>query len=110
MILSILTLCDDDSNDTYKEGMEYESDNDMVEIIQPTIKAKGNPNEIIDELIWIEVTRAIAWRQQLGEGIQCKENYDLKVECFDVCCKSSKQCTNKRIQNKNWKSVEKKQT
>ena len=52
MILLILTLCNDDGNDTYKEGMEYKSDNDMVEIFQPTKKAKGKPNEIIDELIW----------------------------------------------------------
>ena len=82
----------------------------MVEIIQPTKKAKGKPNAIIDELIWTEVTRVIAWSQQLGEGPECKENYDLKVECYDVCCKDNEQCTNKRIQNKNWKSVEKKQT
>jgi len=40
MILSILNLCNDDGNDTYKEGMEYKIDNDMVEIIQPTKKAK----------------------------------------------------------------------
>ncbi len=33
MILSILTLCNDNGNDTYKEGMEYKSDNDMMEII-----------------------------------------------------------------------------
>ncbi len=64
MILSILTLCNVSGNENYKEGMEYESDNDMVEIIQPTKKAKGNPNAIIDELIWTEVTRAIAWSRQ----------------------------------------------
>ncbi len=40
MILSILTTCDEDGNDTYKEGMEYESDNDMEVIIQPTKKNK----------------------------------------------------------------------
>jgi len=38
MILSILTTCGDDDNDTYKEGMEYKSDNDMEVIIQPTKK------------------------------------------------------------------------
>ena len=52
MILSILTLCNVNGNDTYKDGMEYESDKDMVEIIQPTKKAKGKRNKIIDELIW----------------------------------------------------------
>jgi hypothetical protein len=31
--------------------MEYDNDNDMVEIIQPTKKAKGKHNEIIDALI-----------------------------------------------------------
>ena len=40
MILSILTPCDDDDNDTTKEGVEYKSDKDMVEIIQPTKKSK----------------------------------------------------------------------
>jgi hypothetical protein len=52
MILSILTPCDDNGNDTCKEGMEYDNDNDMGEIIQPTKKAKGKRNKIIDELIW----------------------------------------------------------
>ncbi len=60
MILSILTLCDDDGNDTYKDGMEYKSDNDMVEIIQPTKKAKGMRNKIIDKLIWTKETMRIA--------------------------------------------------
>ena len=110
MILSILTPCNENGNETYKEGIEYKSDNDMVEIIQPAKKAKGNPKAINDELIWTEVTRSIACSQQLGEGLQCKENYDLKVECKDVCFTSNKQCTNKRIKNKNWKSVEKRQT
>ena len=41
MILSILILCDDKNNNTNKEDMEYINDNDMVEIIQPTKKAKG---------------------------------------------------------------------
>ena len=41
MILSILTLCNDDGNDTYKEGMEYESDNDMVEITYQKSKRKA---------------------------------------------------------------------
>jgi hypothetical protein len=44
MILSILTTCGDNDNDTYKEGMEYESDNDMEVIIQPTKKTKGKRN------------------------------------------------------------------
>ena len=52
MILSILTTCGDDGNDTTKEGIEYESDKDMVEIIHPTKKAKGKCYKIIDELIW----------------------------------------------------------
>ena len=37
--------------------MEYESDNDMVGIIQPTKKAKGKLNEIIDELIWTQAAK-----------------------------------------------------
>ncbi len=80
----------------------------MVEIIQPTKKAKGNPNAIIDELIWTEVTRAIAWSQQVGEGTEFKENYGLNVECTDQCTKKE-QCKNRKIQNKNWKAVEKRQ-
>ncbi len=76
----LLTLCDDNGNDTYKEGMEYESDNDMVEIIQPTKKEKQKRNEIIEELIWTKPTRASAWNQNYGEVTECKENYDFKVE------------------------------
>jgi histone-lysine N-methyltransferase SETD2 len=109
MILSILTTCGDDSNDTTKEGMEYESDNDMEVIIQPTKKIKGKRNQIIEELIWTKATREIALNHQIGEDLQCKENSDMKVECKNVCT-SKEQCTNKRIQNKNWKSVEKRQT
>ena len=45
MILSILTLCNVSGNDTYKEGMEYESDNDMEVIIQPTKKNKRNAQQ-----------------------------------------------------------------
>ncbi len=52
--------------------MEYNNNNDMVEIIQPTKKAKGKPNTIIDEVIWTHATRAIAWSQQVGEVIQLK--------------------------------------
>ena len=100
MILSILTLCDDNGNDTYKEGMEYKSDNDMVEIIPLTKKTKLKRNKIIEELIWTKPTRAIAWSQHYGESTECKENYDFKVECTDKCT-SKEQCTNKRIQNKN---------
>ncbi len=46
MILSILTLCNVNGNDTYKEGMEYKSDNDMEVIIKPTKKNKwkGQPD------------------------------------------------------------------
>ena len=40
--------------------MEYNNDNDMVEIIQPTKKAKGKRNEIIYELIWTKETKRIA--------------------------------------------------
>ena len=80
MILPILTPCDDNGNDTYKESMEYNTDNesDMVEIIQPTKKAKGKRNKIIDELIWTQKTKLIALSQQIGVGKQCKENNDLK--------------------------------
>ncbi len=60
MILSILTLCNVNGNDTYKEGMEYESDNDMEVIIQPTKKTNGK--RIIDELIWTKETMRIAKR------------------------------------------------
>jgi hypothetical protein len=109
MILSILTTCGDDSNDTTKEGMEYESDNDMEVIIQPTEKAKGKCNEIIEELIWTEVTMRIAKKNQYGANKQCKENSDCYVEC-DEYCTSGELCTNKRIQKKMWKSVEKKMT
>ena len=41
MIFSIPTPCNNDGNDTDKDGMEYDNDNDMVDIIQPTKKAKG---------------------------------------------------------------------
>ncbi len=94
IILPILTLC---------------SDNGMVEIIQPTKKAKGKHKKIIDELICTETAREIAWSHQVGDNLQCKENNDLTIECKEWCT-SKEQCTNKRIQNKNWKSVEKKQT
>jgi sentrin-specific protease 1 len=109
MILSILTTCGDNDNDTYKEGMEYESDNDMEVIIQPTKKTKGKRSEIIDELIWTQATKVIAKRIQNSAGKQCKENSDCYVECDDDCT-SGEQCTNKRIQNKMWKSVVKKMT
>jgi hypothetical protein len=109
MILSILTPCNDDGNDTTKEGIEYESNKDMVEIIQPTKKAKRKHNEIIDELIWTQAATTIAELHQIGADSKCKDNSDMKVECPDKCT-SNKQCTNKRIQNKNWKSVEKRQT
>jgi hypothetical protein len=109
MILSILTTCGDNDNDTYKEVMEYESDNDMEVIIQPTKKTKGKRNEIIDELIWTQATKVIAKRIQNSAGKQCKENSDCYVECDDDCT-SGEQCTNKRIQNKMWKSVVKKMT
>ena len=59
MILSILTLCNDNGNDKYKEGIEYKSDKDMVGIIQPTKKAKGKHNTIIDELIWTKAKKKI---------------------------------------------------
>ena len=65
MILSILTLCNDEGNDTNK-GMEYNNDNDMVEIIQTTKKAKGKQNKIIDELIWTKESRMIAYEHQNG--------------------------------------------
>ncbi len=61
MILSILTLCNVKGNDTYKEGMEYENDNDMEVIIQPTKKTNGKRNQIIKELIWTETRREIGW-------------------------------------------------
>ena len=109
MILSILTPCNDNSNDTNKEGKEYNSDNDMVEIIQPTIKEKGKKTKMVNELIWKQETRLIAQSQQIGVSKQCKENNDLNIECKEWCT-SKEQCTNKRIQNKNWKSVEKRQT
>ncbi len=95
--LSILTQCNDNGNDTYKEGMEYESDKDMVEIIQPTKKAKGK--HIIDELIWTKETNKIAEPIKNGAGKQCKENSDCYVECDDDCT-SGEQCTNKRIKRK----------
>ena len=79
MILSILTPCDDNGNGTNKEGMEYDNDNDIVEIIQPTKKTKGKQTKIVDELIWTQETRLIAQSQQIGEGTQCKENNDLKI-------------------------------
>ena len=39
----------------------------MVEIIQPTKKAKLKRNEIIEELIWTKPTREIAWNLHSGE-------------------------------------------
>ena len=54
-------------------------------------------------------TKLIALSQQIGVGKQCKESNDLKIECKEWCT-SKKQCTNKIIQNKNWKSVDKRQT
>ncbi len=89
--------------------MEYESDNDMVKIIQPTKKAKGKPNKIIDELIWTQAAEDIAKFHQIGAHLQCKGNYGMNVECTDQCT-SKEQCRNKRIQNKKWKSVEKRET
>ena len=65
MIFSILTPCDDNGNDTYKEGMEYDNEKDMVGIIQPIKKAKGKRNKIIDELIWTKATRKIAMQREL---------------------------------------------
>ncbi len=81
----------------------------MVEIIQPTKKAKGKPNAIIDELIWTKETMRIAKRIQNSAGKQCKENNDCYVGC-DGNCTSGEKCTKKRIQNEMWKSVEKKMT
>jgi len=81
----------------------------MVEIIQPTKKAKGKPNAIIDELIWTKETMRIAKPIQNSAGKQCKENNDCYVECDDNCT-SVEQCKNKRIKNKMWKSVEKRKT
>ena len=109
MILSILTTYDDDGNDTYKENMEYESDNYMEVIIQPTKKTNGKGNQIIEDLIWTQATRVIAEWIQISAVKQCKENNDLKVECDDNCT-SGEQCTNKRIKKKMWKSVERKMT
>jgi histone-lysine N-methyltransferase SETD2 len=51
----------------------------------------------------------IAKQIQNGPRKQCKENSDCYVECDDDCS-SGKQCTNKRIQNEIWKSVEQKMT
>ena len=109
MILSILTTCGDDNNDTYKESMECESDNDMEVIIQPTEKTKGKRNQIIDELIWTQATMRIAKRKKIRAGIICEENIGCCVECDDNCT-SGEKCKNKKIQNKMWKPVEKKMT
>jgi hypothetical protein len=68
MILSILTTCGDDGNDATKEGIEYESDKDMVEIIKPTEKTNGI--RIIDELIWTKQTMRIAKRIKNGADKQ----------------------------------------
>ena len=85
MILSILTLCNDESNDTNKEGMEYDNDNYMVKIIQSTKKAKGKQNKIIDELVWTKETRRIAEQYHNNAGKQCKEDNDCYVECDEDC-------------------------
>ncbi len=105
--MSILTTCGDNGNDTTKEGIEYESDKDMVEIIQPTKKTNGK--RIIDELIWMKETMRIAEHIKDGAGKQCKDISDCYVECDDNCT-SGEQCTNKRIKKKMWKSVERKMT
>ncbi len=109
MILSILTTCGDDYNDTYKEGMENESDNEMEVIIQHTKKTKENSNRIIDENIWSQRTKKIAYQIKIGANKNCKENRHLKIECDDDCI-SGEKCTNKKIQNKMWKKVERKMT
>jgi molybdopterin-biosynthesis enzyme MoeA-like protein len=70
---------------------------------------KGKRNKIIEELIWTKATMRIAKRMQNVKTKQCKENSDCYVECDDDC-NSGDQCTNKRIQNKMWKSVVKKMT
>jgi hypothetical protein len=46
MILSILTLCNDEGKDINKD-MEYDNDNDMVNIIQPNKKVKGKQNNLV---------------------------------------------------------------
>ena len=51
----------------------------------------------------------IAKQIQNGAQKKCKENSDCCVECDDDCT-NGEQCTNKRIQNKMWKSVERKMT
>ena len=51
----------------------------------------------------------IASEHQNGASEQCIENMNCNVECIDNFT-SGKQFTNKRIQNKKWKSMEKKQT
>ena len=51
----------------------------------------------------------IAERYHNGAGKQCKENNDCYIECDDICT-SGEQCTNKRIQKKRSKSLEKKMT
>ncbi len=70
MILSILTLCNVNGNDTYKEGMEYKSDNDMEVLIQPTKKTNGK--RIIDELIWTKETKKIAERIKKAQANNAK--------------------------------------
>ena len=65
--------------------MEYKNNNDLVEIIQPTKKAKRKEPTIIKELKWSKETRLIALLHQLGAGTQCKENNDLNIECNERC-------------------------
>ncbi len=89
--------------------MEYESDNDMEVIIQPTKKTNGKRNQIIEYLIWTQATRVIAERIQNGADRQCKEKSDCYVDCDDDCT-SGEQCTYKRIMKKMWKKVERKMT
>ncbi len=84
MILSILTLCNDDSNDTYKEGMEYKRDNDMVEIIQPTKIAKGKPNAIIDELIWTKETIRIANKSKTAQANNAKRTMNVMLNVMVI--------------------------
>ncbi len=78
-----------------------------MELLLPT--EKTNVKCFIDVLIWTKETMRIAKRIRNSAGKQCKENNDCYVDC-DGDCTSGEKCTNKRIQNKMWKSVEKKMT
>ena len=64
--------------------MEYDNDNDMVEIIQPTKKTKGKQNDIIDELIWTKETMIRAKQIQNGAEKNAKRTVIVMLNVMTI--------------------------